>query len=126
MLTGFLIRLTHCLTKRGWHLLSRLSSETSSDGQNMQKVKAPSCVPPQYVASPNGSMRAYMSEGHWLSDTATVQVIERQGFPDLYIAGAKGKSATFYDANDMAMWLFDQGIDIEDPIWDYIELLPTN
>jgi len=70
-------------------------------------------------------MKTYMSEGHWLSDTATVQVIERDGFSSLYVAGAKGKSATFYDANDMAVWLLDQGLDIQDPIWDYIELLPS-
>jgi hypothetical protein len=91
----------------------------------MPTDKAPSCVPQQFVVSPSASMKSYISEGHWLSDTATVQVIERQGFTCLYIAGAKGKSATFYDPDDMAVWLLDQGLDIQDPIWDYIELLPT-
>lgn len=67
-----------------------------------------------------------MHESHWISDTVSVQQVQRHGMHDLFVGGADGKSAAFYDANELAAWLIERGVSIEDPVWDYLEQLePT-
>lgn len=70
-------------------------------------------------------MTTYMSESHWMSGGLLVQMVDRKGVDILYIAGVGNVSATFYEAEEMSMWLLDQGVNIEDPVWDYIEALPS-
>lgn len=66
-----------------------------------------------------------MSESHWLSDTVSLQQVQRNGMSDLFVAGVNGKSAAFYDVYELSSWLLDNGVLIDDPAWDYLEQLET-
>ena len=64
-----------------------------------------------------------VNEAHWISDSAAVQLIHREGMSDLYVGSLGCGSQAFYSLNDMAAWFVECGLDPEDPAWDYIEQL---
>lgn len=57
------------------------------------------------------------------SAEASVQCIHRRGVGDLYVGGHRGVSVAFYSADELAEWLVQQGIDIEDSVWDELDQL---
>jgi hypothetical protein len=64
-----------------------------------------------------------VNEAHWISGSAAVQQIHREGMSDLYVGSLGCGSQAFYSLNDMAAWFVECGLDPEDPAWDYIEQL---
>lgn len=123
-LTGFLIQTIHCLVALAWPRPLRFWRKRSTSGVIMLSEGGVRLLPSPSAAWLNGyaTLLATM-EGHWISDTATVQVIERQGMQPLYVAGVPGRSASFYSVDELMDWLQSQGVESADPIWEYIEQL---
>lgn len=69
------------------------------------------------------SARIMLTEEHWIGPTARAQCVRRDGSSDLFIGGIGKRSAIFYDVNELAVWFLDEGLDINDPIFDYIETI---
>jgi hypothetical protein len=64
-----------------------------------------------------------VSEHHWISDTVAAQRIERQGIDSLYVGSVEGASASFYSIYELSLWFKQEGVEANDPVWDYLEQL---
>jgi hypothetical protein len=67
-----------------------------------------------------------LNESHWISDTVALQCFDRDGHPPVYVGSmGDGKSEAFYALGDLAHWFMEMGLDMQDPIWDFIDQLAT-
>jgi len=64
-----------------------------------------------------------VAEHHWISDTVAAQRFIRTGMNTLYVGSVAGTSHTFYHLHDMSRWFVEAGVDLDDPVWDYLETL---
>lgn len=72
-----------------------------------------------YVGTP-------LNESHWLSDTVKLQCFHREEMAPVYVGSVgDGRSEAFYALGDMAQWFMEMGVDMHDPIWDFIDELAT-
>ena len=125
MRIGRLIASMALLMRIAWQLCLMLLQMRWTSGRRQQRRRAPRLLPFPSRVSPNACGQPVGNEAHWISSTVAVQQVQRKGMSDVYVGGANGKSIVFYDVNDLAMWLLDQGVMIDDPVWDYLEQLQT-
>lgn len=65
-----------------------------------------------------------MNESHWISDTARLQYYYREMALPVYVGAiGDGQSEAFYSLGDLVQWYMEMGLDMKDPIWDYIDQL---
>jgi len=123
MLTGFLIAITTSVILTGWQLCLMLSPRRLRPGQRQQRRRVRPSSPLRLKVQLNVCGPQVVNEAHWISDSAAVQLIHREGMSDLYVGSLGCGSRAFYSLNDLAGWFVECGLDPEDPVWDYIEQL---
>ena len=123
MLTGFLIAITTSVILTGWQLCLMLSPRRLRPGQRQQRRRVRPSSPLRLKVQLNVCGPQVVNEAHWISGSAAVQQIHREGMSDLYVGSLGCGSQAFYSLNDMAAWFVECGLDPEDPAWDYIEQL---
>lgn len=65
-----------------------------------------------------------LNESHWISDTVKLQCFHREDTFPVYVgAVGDGRSEAFYALGDLAQWFMEMGVDMQDPIWDFIDEL---
>lgn len=67
-----------------------------------------------------------LNETHWISDDVKLQCFYRENTVPVYVgAVGDGRSEAFYALGDMAQWFMEMGVDMQDPIWEFIDQLAT-
>lgn len=65
-----------------------------------------------------------LNESSWISDTVKLQCFHREDQVPVYVgAVGEGKSEAFYSLGDMAHYFMEMGLDMQDPIWNFIDEL---
>jgi hypothetical protein len=123
MRIGRLIAAIKLLMLIAWQLCLMLLLRRLRPGQRRQRRRVRPSSPSRLRVWLNVCGPPVVNEAHWISDSAAVQLIHREGMSDLYVGSLGCGSQAFYSLNDLADWFVECGLDPEDPAWDYIEQL---
>lgn len=121
MLTGFLILVIASLTMCVWQQFF-LSLRMRSKLGHLLKSRPASVTYRSWRSQPD-FVSLDVSEHHWISDTVAAQRFIRTGMDTVYVGSVAGTSSTFYTLHDMSRWFVEAGVDLDDPVWDYLETL---
>jgi hypothetical protein len=123
MRIGRLIATIKLLMLIAWQLCLMLWPRRLRPGQRQQRRRDQRSLLSRLKVWLNVCGPPVVNEAHWISDSAAVQLIHREGMSDLYVGSLGCGSQAFYSLNDLADWFVECGLDPEDPAWDYIEQL---